>query len=91
MDYFLKKIDSCSLVVFLIKEIFRNNKNFLILEGPRVIRYITVREEKLPLDSIERFHLLNILKVFVKCKGKIVLKNQNEILIQLASIEEEKI
>lgn len=91
IDLFAKELDSSPLAIFLIKEIFRNNKHFLTTKGQSAIRYIVQREEKMDIDSIEKHHYLLILKSFAKCKKKIVKKNQTEILMYIASYEEGRI
>ena len=91
VDFFIKEIGSSPLVIFLIREIFKNNKHHLTTKGQKVIRYIVEQEEELDLNSIEKFHYLNILKTFTKCKNKIVKKNQNEILMQISGKDDDKL
>lgn len=88
VEYFSKELDTCSLAIFLIKEIFKNNQAFLTTKAQRIIKFVVQREEDLELNSPEKHHYLNILKAFAKCKNKIVKKNQNEILLYIAKKDE---
>jgi hypothetical protein len=66
LDLFAKELDTSPLVIFLIKEIFKNNKSFLTGKGQSVVRYIVKKEERLSMNSVEKHYYLMILKSFAK-------------------------
>ena len=88
LDIFVKEIDSNPLSIYLIREIFKDNKVYLSLKGSKLVKYIVKKEENIPISMPEKYHYLDTLKTFSKCKTRIVKKNQNEILISLANEDE---
>ena len=91
LDIFVKEINSSPLSIYLIKEIFKDNKLHLSSDGQKIIRVIVKKEESISLTMSEKYHYLDTLKTFARCKAKIVKKNQNEILINISGEEEGQI
>ena len=91
LDIFIKELNSNPLWIFLIREIFKDNKFYLSIRGPKVVKHIVKKEESIPITLPEKYHYLNTLKTFARCKSKIVKKNQNEILINVSNDDNENI
>lgn len=89
IDFFVRELNNGQpLAIFLIKEIFRNHKDNLTGKAQAVVKYIVRAEESLPITSVAKYHFLNALKTFTKCKDKIVKKSQSEILMQMSGSED---
>ena len=88
LDFFLKELDFCPLVIFLIKEIFKNNKGFLAAKKDSVVRYISQKEKKLSVGSTEKHHYLMILKTLSKNHNRASTASPNEILNLISSVDE---
>ena len=91
IEFYVEQISESPLAIYLIREIFKDNKFFLTTKGQKTIKCIVRKEETIELSSIQKYQFFKILKTFVKCKTKIVKKNQIEILTQLVGSEDYKI
>ena len=91
IEFYVEQISESPLAIYLIREIFKDNKFFLTTKGQKTIKCIVRKEETIKISSIQKYQFFKILKTFVKCKTKIVKKNQIEILTQLTGSEDYKI
>ena len=66
LDIFVKEINSSPLSIYLIKEIFKDNKLYLSSKGQKIIRVIVKKEESIALTMSEKYHYLNTLKTFAR-------------------------
>ena len=71
--------------VYLVREIFKQNKFFLNRDVSHIIKEIVKVSEDLELSDVSKSSYLKALQVFVKYKNKIIKKNQQDIVIQLTS------
>lgn len=91
LDIFVKELNTSPLSIYLIKEIFKDNKLHLSSKGQKIIRLIAKKEETIALSMPDKYRYLDTLKTFARCKNKIVKKNQNEILINISGDDEDQI
>ena len=91
LDFLLKELDFCPLVVFLIKEIFKNNKGFIASKRTSVVQYIAQKEAKLSIDSAQKQYYLMILKTLSRNQNKSLNKTPNEILDITNSVDDSTI
>ena len=91
MDFLLQRLEDCSLVIFLIKEIFKNNKGFIAAKRQAVVRNIMQKEAKLSDESVQKQHYLMILKTLSKNYNRNSKKSSTEILNIISPVDESTI
>ena len=91
IDFLLKDLDYCPLVIFLVKEIFKNNKGFIASKKMSVVQYIAQRESRMRIDNVQKQHYLMVLKTLSKNQKKNLNKSASEIFSVITTIDDSTI
>lgn len=71
----MRDIEKYSIVSLLLKEIFKNNRQFLTLNVGKFIRQIVSTSEEVALQNNKKAMYLKLLEVFCRFEDKLIKQN----------------